>query len=268
MSSAGSIALTDQRVLITGGGSGIGRAVAVSAVAAGARVIVAGRRAEALAETCALAGDGCLSHVADVTDPRSVTELVESCVATWGRVDGLVNAAGISQIGRSEDLTDAEFGRVLETNLFGSFRMARDVGRLMLAAGAGSIVNIGSLTSVGGFPGRTAYAVSKHGIIGLTKALAAEWGASGVRVNAVIPGFVRTPMTDAAIARGVLDLDAILPRTPLGRRADPDEMTGPVLFLLSDAAGFVTGDCLLADGSWVSYVGPVNDFAQRRSAIL
>lgn len=264
MTQSGPISLAGQRIVVTGGGSGIGRAVAIGAVAAGAMVIVAGRRADALRETAELAGAQCLPHVTDVTDPRSVTALVERCTTEWGIVDGLVNAAGISQIGRSEDLTDAEFGRILDINLVGSFRVARDIGRLMLAAGAGSIVNIGSLTSVGGFPGRTAYAVSKHGVIGLTKALAAEWGASGVRVNAVIPGFVRTPMTDAAIERGVLDLDTIIPRTPLGRRADPEEMTGPVLFLLSTAAGFVTGDCLLADGGWVSYVGPVNDFARRR----
>jgi 3-oxoacyl-[acyl-carrier protein] reductase len=104
--------------------------------------------------------------------------------------------------------------------------------------------------------------VSKHGVIGLTKALAAEWGSRGVRVNALIPGFVRTPMTEAAVARGVLDLDSIEAGTPAGRRAEPEEIVGPALFLLSDAAGFVTGDCLVADGGWTAYLGPVNRFGQ------
>lgn len=257
--------LRGKHIIITGGGSGIGRAIALGALAAGAQVAVAGRRADALCETRELAGEhagSVMARVADVTDAASIRDLAAACHRRWGRIDGLVNSAGIAQIGHAEQLADEEFQHVLAVNVTGSFRAARDVGRRMLADGGGSILNIGSLTSVGGFPGRAAYAVSKHAVIGLTKALAAEWGSRGVRVNALIPGFVRTPMTDNAVRRGLLDLAAITERTPLGRRAEPGEMVGPALFLLSDAAQFVTGECLVADGGWTACVGPVSDFAR------
>jgi 3-oxoacyl-[acyl-carrier protein] reductase len=265
--------LAGTHLVITGGGSGIGATVALGAAALGAEVLVVGRRPDALQDTVDRAA-GALGRVValpgDVTDPATPDAVVGVCRELWSddsgvvHVHGLVNAAGVARIGRTEDLSDADFREVLEINLTGSFRMSREIGGLMLAAGHGSIVMIGSLTSMGGFPGRTAYTVSKHGIIGLTKALAAEWGASGVRVNAVSPGFVRTPMTDAAGARGLLDFEAIAARTPLRRRADVDEMVGPVLFLLSDAASFVTGTSLVADGGWTAYLGPQNSFADPR----
>lgn len=253
--------LAGKRIVVTGGGSGIGRSAALAAVAAGADVLVAGRREDMLAETCELgsAGAGTIkAHPVDVTDFDSVRSLVDTTVRRWPRVDGLINCAGVTLIGRAEELDDAALHRLLDINVAGSFRTSREFGGAMLERGSGSIVNIGSLTSVGGFPGRAAYTISKHAVVGLTKALAAEWGSRGVRVNAVVPGFVRTPMTEAAVARGVLDLAGIERRTPLGRRAEPSEMDGPVLFLLSDAASFVTGECLVADGGWTAYVGPVN----------
>ena len=231
-----------------------------------------GRRADALREIADAAPEGRINTFPiDIGSATAGVEIVAHCRQLWTdatgfRIDGLVNAAGIARVGPSEELTDEQFEEVIGTNLTGSFRMSRDIGRVMLAAGRGSIVNIGSLTSIGGFAGRTAYAVSKHGVIGLTKALAAEWGASGVRVNAVSPGFVRTPMTDSAGRRGLLDFDLIESRTPLGRRADPNEMVGPILFLLSDAASFVTGVELIADGGWTAQVGPQNSFGARRMA--
>ncbi len=264
--------LNGRRIVITGGGSGIGAAVALGAAHGGADVLVAGRRPEALAEVTRAAA-GASGHLtafpADVTSSADVAALVAECRRLWGdesgcRVDGLVNAAGVAGIVSAEDLTDGEFGRILDINLTGSFRVSREIGKLMLQAGRGSIVLIGSLTSLGGFPGRAAYAVSKHGVIGLTKALAAEWGASGIRVNAVSPGFVRTPMTDSAGRRGLLDFEQIEGRTPLGRRADPSEMVGPTLFLLSQAASFVTGANLIADGGWTAHVGPQNPFGKAR----
>jgi 3-oxoacyl-[acyl-carrier protein] reductase len=253
-------------VVVTGGGSGIGRSAALAAAAAGADVIVAGRRRDVLDETCELTPGGAgtiVAHPVDVTDLESVRALVRFAAQHWPHVDGLVNCAGVTLIGYAEQLDDDALDRVLDINVAGSFRTCREFGAAMLQRGAGSIVNIGSLTSVGGFPGRAAYTISKHGVIGLTKALAAEWGSRGVRVNAVVPGFVRTPMTDAAVARGALDLTDIEERTPLGRRAEPSEMDGPVLFLLADAASFVTGECLVADGGWTAYVGPVNPFGRR-----
>lgn len=257
-------------LLVTGGGTGIGRAVALAACRSGAHVTVSGRRREVLEDTARAARAEGLEldiEVADVTSSASVADLIESVVARHDRLDGVVNAAGIARSGPSEDVDDEEFLHVLDVNLVGAFRVSRAAGRVMLARGGGSIVHIGSLTSVGGFAGRAAYSVSKHGVIGLTRTLAAEWGASGVRVNAVAPGFVRTPMTDRAIERGVLDLDAIERRTPLGRRAEPEDMVGPILFLLSDAAGYVNGACLVADGGWTASVGPPTHFAESRRLV-
>ncbi|MFC6083579.1 SDR family NAD(P)-dependent oxidoreductase [Sphaerisporangium aureirubrum] len=266
-SSAVVAGITGSSLLVTGGGTGIGRAVALAAARHGARVTISGRRRDVLDDTarCA-AADGLDVHaeVADVTDSASVDDLVASVAARQGGLDGVVNAAGVARFGPSEDVTDEDFLHVIDVNLVGAFRVSRAAGRVMLPAGRGSIVHIGSLTSLGGFAGRTAYGVSKHGVIGLTRTLAAEWGATGVRVNAVAPGFVRTPMTDRAISRGVLNLDDIERRTPLARRAEPEEMTGPVLFLLSDTASFVNGDCLVADGGWTASVGPPTGFADAR----
>lgn len=153
---------------------------------------------------------------------------------------------------------------MLNVNLVGAFRLSREVGRLMLEQHSGSIVHIGSLSAIGGFPGRLAYSASKHGLLGLSRTLAAEWGASGIRVNVVAPGYVTTPMTEFAVTQGLLDGDAIVAQTPLGRWAMPEEMAGPVTFLLSDAARFVTGDCLIADGGWTASLAVTSEMADRR----
>jgi NAD(P)-dependent dehydrogenase (short-subunit alcohol dehydrogenase family) len=257
------ISLTQYRLLITGGGSGIGRAIAIEACAAGARVVVAGRRREALVETARTAtGPGEMVPIrTDVTDASSVSELVRDCVDRLGGLDGLVNAAGIHSIGASADLEDAELELVLQTNLVGAFRVTREVGRVMLEAGTGSIVEVASLSGFGAFPGRLAYAVSKAAVVEMTTTLAAEWGRRGVRVNALVPGFVHTPIQDSLVASGLLDVGALEARTPLGRRAEPDDMVQPALFLLSDAARFVTGHCLVVDGGWLPFVGPVDGYA-------
>jgi NAD(P)-dependent dehydrogenase (short-subunit alcohol dehydrogenase family) len=255
--------LRGRRILVTGGGSGIGRAIAAGACAAGARVMIAGRRADVLAEAAATAsGAGEMaSFAADVTDPAAVGALLAACRQRFGGLDGLVCAAGIHAIGRSADLEDAELQRVLDTNLLGAFRVTREAGKLMLEAGSGSIVEVASLSSFGAFPGRLAYSVSKAGVLAMTKTLAAEWSRRGVRVNALAPGFVHTPIQDSLIAQGRLDLEALERRTPMGRRAEPEEMVEPALFLLSEASRFVTGHTLVVDGGWLPFVGPVDGYA-------
>jgi len=257
------IDLSGRRLLVTGGGSGIGRAIAMGAAAAGARVVVAGRRLGALEETAATApppGE-VIPFPADVADPAAVVSLVNACVGRMGGIDGLVHAAGVHSIGASASLADADFERVLQINLVGAFRVTREVGRVMLRQGAGSIVQVASLSSFGAFPGRLAYAVSKAGVAEMTMTLAAEWGRRGVRVNALVPGFVHTPIQDSLIERGLLDLGALEARTPLGRRAETADMVGPSLFLLSDAARFVTGHCLVVDGGWLHFIGPVDHYS-------
>jgi 2-deoxy-D-gluconate 3-dehydrogenase len=254
--------LRGHRLLVTGGGSGIGRAIALGACAAGARVVIAGRRAAALDEVAAEAGGSgeVVAHRADVADSDSVTELVRACVDRLGGIDGLVNAAGVHAIGPSLELEDAELERVLQINLVGAFRVTREVARVMLAAGTGSIVEVASLSSFGAFPGRLAYTVSKAGVLGMTRTLAAEWSRRGVRVNALAPGFVHTPIQDSLIARGLFDLEALEARTPMGRRAEPEDMVQPALFLLSEGARFITGHALVVDGGWLPLVGPVDRY--------
>jgi len=252
-----------RRLLVTGGGSGLGRAIALGAAAEGARVVVAGRRAALLAEVAATAGGAgeVIPVEADVTDPVQVGTLMRACVDRLGGLDGVVNAAGVHSIGASADLDEGELERVLGVNLVGAFRVTREAARVMFDAGGGSIVEVASLSGFGAFPGRLAYAVSKAAVVEMTRTLAAEWGRRGVRVNALVPGFVRTPIQESLIARGVLDVEALEARTPLGRRADPDDMVGPALFLLSDDSRFVTGHCLVVDGGWLPFVGPVDRYA-------
>jgi NAD(P)-dependent dehydrogenase (short-subunit alcohol dehydrogenase family) len=257
------IDLSGRRVLVTGGGSGIGRSIALGACAAGARVLVAGRRSAALEEVVGSApGPGEMSFfTADVTEPTAVAALLSACRERFGGLDGVVAAAGVHSVGPSADLDDAELRRVLETNLLGAFRVTRAAGRMMLEAGSGSIVEVASLSSFGAFPGRLAYTVSKAGVLAMTKTLAAEWGRRGVRVNALAPGFVRTPIQESLIARGLLDLEALERRTPMGRRGEAEDMVEPALFLLSDASRFVTGHTLVVDGGWLPFVGPVDSYA-------
>jgi NAD(P)-dependent dehydrogenase (short-subunit alcohol dehydrogenase family) len=255
----------DSGIVVTGGGTGIGRAIALGAAETGARVVIAGRRPEPLDEVAqaAVATPGEISAVsADVAEDAQVSDLFEEAGRRLGRITGLVNAAGTLSVAPSAELSVAEFQRILDVNLTGAFRVSRVAASHMASAGGGSIVHIASLTSFGAFPRRLAYGVSKAGVVALVKTLAVEWARLGIRVNALAPGFVRTPISDSLVERGVLDLDQLEARTPLGRRAEPSEIVGPALFLLSDAAAFVTGECLVADGGWRAWVGPVEELAK------
>lgn len=250
------------RLLVTGGGTGIGRAIALGAAARGARVVVSGRRHEVLEQTAA-ATESITPVVADVADDRSVDALFDTACEVLGGLDGVVNAAGVHDTAPSLELTTERFAEVVNINLTGAFRVSRAAGRRF--RGPGSLVHIASLSSFGGFPGRLAYGVAKAGLVQLTRTLAAEWGPLRIRVNAVAPGFVRTPIADRLEAQGVLDVPQIEARTPLRRRANPEDLVGPTLFLLGRDAAFVTGECLVADGGWLALVGPVDGYANPRS---
>jgi 3-oxoacyl-[acyl-carrier protein] reductase len=165
----------------------------------------------------------------------------------------LVNNAGINHIGPGESFTDETWDAVLDTNLTGVYRCCRAFGARMLAAGRGAIVNISSLSATMGLPGRAPYAASKAGIVGLTHTLGAEWAGRGVRVNAVLPGPVLTPMVAQGIAQGVLDEAEIVERTPAGRLGQPEDVAGAVLLLCLPAAGFVTAQTLVVDGGYTKY---------------
>jgi NAD(P)-dependent dehydrogenase (short-subunit alcohol dehydrogenase family) len=255
--------LAGRRALVTGAGSGIGRAIALGLGAAGAGVVLAGRRPEPLEEAAAdLKEKGCDAHAvpADIRDAKQVETLIAETRNRLGGLDAVVHAAGVHSLARSLELGDDEVASVLETNLIGAFRVCREAGRAMIEDGGGAIVTIASLASLGGFPGRIAYGMAKAGVVAMTETLGVEWADRGVRVNALVPGFVHTPISDSMVERGALDLEALERRTPIGRRAEPEEMVGPAVFLLSEAAGFITGQCLVADGGWTAWLSPTDEY--------
>jgi NAD(P)-dependent dehydrogenase (short-subunit alcohol dehydrogenase family) len=251
MSDAGRLAL------VTGAAGGIGRSIALELARRGYTVAANDltdpkgtlSRIEAMGGT-AMGAPG------DIADERVVTDLISRLVQAEGRIDVLVNNAGISLQRRAEETTLEEWQRVLAVNLTGPFLLCREAGRVMLAAGSGSIINIASIAGLMGFADRVAYNSSKHGLIGLTRTLAVEWGGRGIRVNAVCPGWVKTEMDARDQARSGYTDEDITNRVPMGRFARPEDIAQAVAFLADPAAsGFVNGQCLTVDGGWTADAG-------------
>jgi NAD(P)-dependent dehydrogenase (short-subunit alcohol dehydrogenase family) len=240
--------------VITGAAQGIGRRIAETLAARGYALALNDLRPPA--ETISgLSGDGAdtISLVGDISDDRAVSGFAETVRARWGRVDVLVNNAGISCIAPAEHTAPREFRRILEVNLVAPFLMAHAFGPMMLAQRSGCIVNIASIAGLLGIADRSAYNVSKHGLIGLTRTLAAEWGGRGVRSNAVCPGWVKTEMDATDQARGHYSDGDITGRIPMGRFASPDDVASAVAFLADpQQSGFINGAALTVDGGWSS----------------
>jgi NAD(P)-dependent dehydrogenase (short-subunit alcohol dehydrogenase family) len=231
--------------LVSGGGRGIGKAVALGLAGAGARVGVLARTEKQCEEVASsIAG---VAIVCDVTSSESCVSAVER----FGPVDVLVNAAGISPVWRrAEELDLAAWSSIIETNLTGAYLLSRAAGP-SLRARRGAVVNVASVEGVRGSPRLAAYGASKAGLIHLTRTLAREWASEGVRVNAVLPGYVNTDLTAAFL--GVPRLrDEVVAATPLGRLATVAEVAAPILFLASAQASFVTGAALPVDGGMLA----------------
>ena len=238
--------------MITGAARGIGRRVALVLASRGYAVAANDLTApeETLEELERLGADA-LSVPGDVSDEAAVRRMVEVVMGGFGRVDALVNNAGISLISPAEETTLADWHRVIEVNLTGPFLMCREFGKEMLERGSGSIVNISSVAGLLGVADRAAYNASKHGLVGLTRTLAAEWGGRGVRVNAVCPGWVKTEMDAEDQDGGGYTDEDIEGRVPMGRFARPEEVARAVAFLADpEQSTFVNGHTLSVDGGW------------------
>lgn len=247
--------LSGRSVIVTGGGRGIGKAIARAFAAEGARTALVGRNSETLEEAVAeirSAGGTAKGFVADVTDEHAVEAMVAGVVASFGRVDVLVNNAGVNPYYKPAEHTAlAEWRQIIDVDLTGVFLVCKHVGRVMIEAGSGSIVNISSMAGHVGFPRSTAYCAAKGGVELMTKQLALDWARKGVRVNAVAPGYVATDLTRGLRDHPVLG-ERVMANTPLGRVAEADEIAGICLYLASPAASYVTGQSLLVDGGWTA----------------
>ena len=240
--------------VVTGAAQGVGLATATVLAKEGHEVVLTD--VQPLDSTIArLRSMQCKVHgvCGDVSQESFARHLASQLQASHGGVDVLVNNAGISMIAAAEDTTSDQWQRVMAVNLLGPFLMCKYLGALMLARRHGSIINVASIAGLSGVSHRSAYNASKHGLIGLTRTLAAEWGARGVRVNAVCPGWIKTDMDDAAQAQGLYADSDIVNRVPMARFAQAGDVAATIAFLADDArSAFINGVSLPVDGGWTA----------------
>src|SRR6266481_8061118 len=240
--------------IVTGAAQGIGRRTAEVLAGAGYGLLLMDRQPCTATLAAVREADAEAEEVTgDLTDEVVVERGVKAARSWWGQVDVLVNNAGISLIAPAESVDAKTFRRMLEVNLVAPFLLAKGFGAMMLERRSGSIVNVASIAGLVGVADRAAYNASKHGLVGLTRTLAAEWGGRGVRVNAVCPGWVKTEMDVADQAGGSYSDADITDRVPMGRFASPDDVANAIAFLADETqSGFVNGHALAVDGGWTA----------------
>jgi NAD(P)-dependent dehydrogenase (short-subunit alcohol dehydrogenase family) len=249
--------LTDKVAIITGASKGIGKGIAVRYAQEGAAVVLASRSEDLLASIARQiqdAGGRALAMALDVRRPESVEAVVQETVKEYGRLDIMVNNAGISMALPSEDLEPEDWQRALETDLYGVFYGCQSAARQMMVQGTGGcIINITSVYGLVAAPMRAAYCASKAGANMLTKLLACEWASKNIRVNAIAPGYVRTELVQGVIDKGMLPIGAIEKRTPQGRIGEVSDLLAVAVLLASDESAFMTGSIVTVDGGWTAY---------------
>lgn len=243
-------------VLVTGGASGIGRATCLAFASEGAKVVVDDIKADGGEETVSLirnAGGEAIFVQADVSNAREVEAMVQQAVVTYGRLDCAFNNAGVGEpLRRVHKATEDNWDRVMATNLKGVYLCMKYEIPCMLKQGKGAIVNTSSLAGIKGLSGQAAYVASKHGVMGLTKAAALEYATSGIRINAVCPGVVNTPLIAPNMKEKPQMEKVYVDMEPIGRLGRPEEIAAAVLWLCSDEASFVVGACFPVDGGVVA----------------
>lgn len=246
----------DKVVLVTGAASGIGKATALAFAREGARLVLAdldGERGEATAVQARALGAEALFVRTDISSGQEVERLVESALATYGRLDCAHNNAGIEGTRiPSADLDEKDFQKIIDINLKGTWLCMKHELKAMLANGGGSIVNTASVAGCVGLAGLSAYTASKHGIVGLTRAASLEYAKKNIRINAICPGPIKTPMVENVVKASPQLEATILALEPVGRLGEPEEVASAVLFLSSDDASFMTGHAMVVDGGWTT----------------
>jgi NAD(P)-dependent dehydrogenase (short-subunit alcohol dehydrogenase family) len=246
--------LEGKTAIVTGSTKGIGLGIARAYVREGARVVINSRSAADCASVARELGSAAVAVAADLSCSDEVRRLAKESLAAFdGTVDILVNNAGQPRVAPSESLPEADYRYTLDLNLNGCFVLTQEIVHGMLAAGRGAIIHVSSMNGSVPFPQRLAYCVSKAGLNMMTKVMAIEWAARGVRVNAIAPGYVQTEFITMLSARGILDAEKLARRTPMGRIGTPEEIGEVAVFLASPAASFITGEILTVDGGWSSY---------------
>jgi NAD(P)-dependent dehydrogenase (short-subunit alcohol dehydrogenase family) len=240
--------LEGQTALITGGGTGLGLGMARCLVAAGAKVVLVGRREQALKEACARLGPGAFPLAGDVTELDGAPRLLDGAEKLAGPVSILINNAGIHLKKPAVETSDSDFASVIGTHVFGAFALTREAGRRMIPRKSGCVLFTASMASLMGIPLVIAYSAAKSAYVGMVRTLAAEWGAHGVRVNAIAPGWIASDMLDKALSGDPARKAKVLGRTPAGRFGEPEDIGWAAVYLASPAAKFVTGVVLPVDG--------------------
>lgn len=249
---SGRFDLSGKVAVVTGGGRGLGRAIARGLGQAGARVVLAGRTAATLEAVAAELGPDSLVHVGDVAVEADVVALRDAALGRFGRVDVLVNNAGVNPIYKGVETTSLdEWQHILGVNLTGAFLCCKYLGGAMAKAGSGSVITVSSVAGHAGLRRSVPYCATKGGVELMTKALALDWANKGVRVNCIAPGYFETDLTAGMIANETLSA-RLLGQTPMGRFGRDDDLVGAAVFLASDASAYVTGQSLVVDGGYLA----------------
>jgi NAD(P)-dependent dehydrogenase (short-subunit alcohol dehydrogenase family) len=246
--------LKRKTALVTGAAQGLGREIALALAKNGAELILSDiQYPEATAGEVQETGRRWITVQADITDEDQVKTLAERAASEFGRVDILINNAGVSQLSytATEDLSKAEWDNIIGINLTGTFLCCKHVGKEMIKGGGGSIINIATTAGITGVPRAPAYSASKAGVILLTKSLALEWARHHIRVNAIAPHYLETPLTEGLRASGKV-YAGLVKQIPMRRFGKPSEMIGAVLFLSSQASTYTTGTVIVADGGYLA----------------